>query len=569
MKKSQLLFLFLLMLAGKTYAQRAVTNWDAFTIEADTQLSDSLRQSCLRMWEYDTTSQQQMSAPFSGVIVTPEGHILTVAHTTIPGHIYQVNFYDGRTAIAQALGKINFPETPELPDVAMMKIITPGKWKAVVMGRSAYLDKGQFCMSIAYPESLNQPVPMLRKGNITTVKNEKGFIESTCLMEPGDSGGPMFDNMGRLIGMRSAIGIGEGENYDVPVDLYRKYWTALNQPVHYTKYPELTDSLPVPGIYRKSAVSLWGTTKEKALDLPGMTKYCVKINSEIKGTPVAVNGTVFKVDGRVVVVSKSSAVGASPVILYGKKPIKATIIARNKENDLVLLAPANAIKAGLSPKPKPDTITRFVGRLLLSPQTDTAVIQSVVGKEVFNLPKMYNTGFLGAAIAPDKTPLALTFVMPGSPAAEKGATPGDEIISINGVALSKPEDYGRELYKYWAGDTILITRRSHASEEGPSGTTVHYAAEVTDSVVLGKRPVPPVSHPAEMFRGGRSERRDGFQQVIAHDGILRPEQCGGPVFDAYGHFIGLNIARFSRTVSLALPASVVYDFINTHLPGRE
>lgn len=569
MKKSQLLFLFLLSLAGKTYAQRKIVDKSTLYWEAIALHNQPLRESSVRMWEYDTTTHQQMSAPFSGVVVTEEGHILTVAHTTTPGHIYQVNFYDGQIAIAQALGKINFPETPELPDVAMMKIITPGKWKSVTMGRSAFVEKGATCFSIAYPETVNQPSPMLRRGYITNVKNDKGFIESTCVMEPGDSGGPMFDEYGQLIGLRSAIGIDEKDNYDVPVDLYRKYWTALNKPVHYTKYPELTDSLSATPQRVISHIGFFGIPVKESVKPSELDAYCVKVTSQVDGKSFVINGTVFNVNGHSFVVSKSSVVGETPVISYKKKQIKAGIIARDRENDLVLLAPVKDIKTGLGQKK--DIDSTYYGMPLLSPQTDTLAVRSVLGLEPFNLPKMSSSGFLGAAIAPDKQPLVLTFVMPGSPAAGKGATPGDEIISINGVLLEKPEDYGRELYKYWPGDTIIIKRRQHATNTGgpsESGTT-HYAAEVNDSIILGKRPLPPIKHNAELFRGGKSDRRDGFKQVIAHDGILRPEQCGGPVFDPYGHFIGVNIARLSRTTTLTLPAGVVYDFIRQHLPGKE
>jgi serine protease Do len=563
MKRSQLLFLFLLLYAGNTYSQQR----SLLTENVLQRLSPLVSPASVRMWGYDTTTNQQTSAPFSGVVVTKAGYILTVAHTTTPGNTYSVNFPDGRTVIAQALGKINFPETPELPDVAMMKILTPGDYPVAAMGWSYDLQVNEPCFSIAYPETLNQPLPMMRAGRILNIKNNKGFIESTCMMEPGDSGGPLFDTDGRVIGLRSAIEVDEKKNYDVPIDLYRKYWTALTKPVHYTKYPEQVDSVPADPDKTYTGKEKQRNLRDQVMQPGYFDPYCVKIASMLQENSATINGVLFAVGDGAVVVSKSSAVGEQPVIFYRRKQVKATVLARDKENDLVLLQPATVLKGGLSIEP--DKFIFSVGAPLLSPQPDSPGIRSIFGKEAFSLPKMSSVGFLGAAIAPDMQPLLLTFVMPGSPAAEKGAAPGDEIISINGVTLNKPEDYGRELYRYWPGDTLNIKWRRNASNLDDAGNTVEFMTEFTDTIVLGKRQLPKATHPAELFSGGKSERRDGFQQVIAHDGILRPEQCGGPVFSIYGFFAGINIARFSRTVTLAIPPSVVYGFINANLPRKK
>ncbi|RYG20298.1 MAG: serine protease, partial [Chitinophagaceae bacterium] len=197
----------------------------------------------VRMWSFDIKLNQRTGNQFSGVVVTADGYILTAAHTTVPGKHYKVFFPDGKECIAIALGRIDNPTTPGMPDVGMMKITDQGVWPFAEMGYSYSLVAGQPCISIAYPETLDQKLPTLRLGKVAEVKNEYGFIRSTCKMEPGDSGGPLFDYHGRVIGLHSAIDVGEDQNFEIPVDLYRNYWTALQQQTTYLDFPKQKDSI--------------------------------------------------------------------------------------------------------------------------------------------------------------------------------------------------------------------------------------------------------------------------------------------------------------------------------------
>ena len=54
--------------------------------------------------------------------------------------------------------------------------------------------------------------------------------------------------------------------------------------------------------------------------------------------------------------------------------------------------------------------------------------------------------------------------------------------------------------------------------------------------------------------GNLSQRRTGFPSALQHDTVLRPEQCGGPLFDLNGKAVGINIARAGRAASYAIPA---------------
>lgn len=536
---------------GPAFAQKlSVKNIEA-TIH---QAVEKAYPACVRMWGIDTVSNQQMSAPFSGVVVTAQGHILTAAHTTEPGRTYKVMFANGKVAIGLALGKIEMADDRTVPDVAMMKIITPGTWPYAEMGYSAALQVNEPCISIAYPEGINQPQPVIRFGRITTIMNDRGFVQSTCIMEPGDSGGPLFDGMGRVIGLHSAINVPEDINFEIPVDHYRKYWTALQVAEKYNALPAIVDVVNTDPLAAniKSYKELENLRTSFAALETKLASNCLLIISKVKGNTQKIDGTLLSTGKGSFIVSKSSLVGESPVILIKGKQMTATVIARSRENDLVLLQTKETIKGGIAIKQvNTDTIAfKELGKFLVSPRADTASTISVLGSLQISVPKTLSMGFLGASVAFRKGPLQLNFVREGSPAANSDLQEGDEVISINNVIIDKPESYGPALQQYWPGDTITMSLKR-------AGSTY------TKHIVLADRPIIVGTHPAEIFNGGKSLRRDGFQKVFMHDAVLTPSQCGGPLFDAEGHFQGINIARFSRVGTLALPAHIVFEFVNT------
>jgi serine protease Do len=54
----------------------------------------------------------------------------------------------------------------------------------------------------------------------------------------------------------------------------------------------------------------------------------------------------------------------------------------------------------------------------------------------------------------------------------------------------------------------------------------------------------------------------GFGPVLAHDAIVWPDQCGGPVVDLDGDAVGLNIARYDRTATHALDPKTVMKAVD-------
>lgn len=504
----------------------------------------------VRMWGFDTTRNERTSAQFSGVVVTEDGYILTAAHTIQPGSTYKVFFPDGRTCIAGALGKIEVKETPGAPDVGMMKILTPGKWPYAEMGYSDSLIKGQTCLSISYPESLNQPLPTLRLGEIVVGKNEYGFIQSTCKMEPGDSGGPLFDQLGRVIGLHSAIDVSEEMNFEVPVNLYRKYWSALMLAETYT-------SLPLKGDLDASQKSV----VDKNVSTISSLHYSPKIKNGTYVVSSVVNGAILQVRAALlnvinasgkktqVLISKNSLLGEKAKIVVDGSEIGLTALARDKENDLVLLSLSAKLSGGLMLEDKGSKSTvNPLGTLLFTVKEDGTSLQSVAGSDTISLPKKVSMPYLGAMVAYNSSPAVFSLVKAESPSAFAGLEIGDELVSIDGRKVERSIDFMPVLSSYWPGDTIVL---SWTREGKP----------FSKPILLKAHNQGVSNHPAERFAGGKSDRRDGFRAVYTHDLALTPQMAGSAVVNSKGGFYGINIARFSRTTTLVVPAATVYKFV--------
>lgn len=511
----------------------------AQSLQADVQKTIAkVKPACVRLWGFDTIQQVRTSAQFSAVVVKG-GYVLTAAHVTIPGITYKVMFPDGRETIAVALGKIELADDKTRPDVALMKIVKGSNWPEAAIGNSDALVTGGACLSIAYPETLNLSQPTVRLGKVTEPLNSRGFIHSTCLMEPGDSGGPLFNLSGELIGLHSAIEVPEADNYDVPVNLYQKYWTALQESLVYHSWPDKVSTIQ-PAV-TKQMVAAW----PKAGNYEGS---CVKLSSTLNGHTQTVMAAVLVMKGQTVLVSKSSLIGDS-VVIAGKN-IPATIVARDKNTDQVLLRPAKKLKGGVIFNAINSNLQ--TGSILFAPLADTSAISGIVSGGRLDLPKTNSAGFLGATAMHNSSPAKICFIRGGSPAAARDIKTGDIVVKLNGNNIADAGAFAEGLAKLWPGDAVSVQLKR--------------GGEVIDhTVVLTYPPDIVHDHPAEHFAGGKSRRRDGFEGVYTTDLILRPEQCGGPVFDTQGHFCGLNMARYSRVNSVLLSADEVQRFVMTHL----
>ena len=157
----------------------------------------------------------------SGVIVSADGYVLTAGHVSgTPGKECTLIFADGKKVKGKTLGQ------NKGIDSGMIKIDGDTKWPFVEMGDSADLKKGQWVIATGHPGGYKPGrSPVVRLGRILDATSS--LIRTDCTLVGGDSGGPLFDMTGKVVGIHSRIGGTLQQNIHVPVDTYRETWDRL------------------------------------------------------------------------------------------------------------------------------------------------------------------------------------------------------------------------------------------------------------------------------------------------------------------------------------------------------
>ncbi len=159
----------------------------------------------------------------SGVIVSPDGLILTAAHVTMrPGARLSVVLPDGEKVIATALG------LDEKTDAGLAQLRDRKRvWPFVEVERDVgQVDVGGWCFALGHPGGWDEARgPVLRVGRV--LKQKANSLETDCVLMGGDSGGPLFDLRGRLIGIHSQILSERNQNVHVSMAPFLRSWDRL------------------------------------------------------------------------------------------------------------------------------------------------------------------------------------------------------------------------------------------------------------------------------------------------------------------------------------------------------
>lgn len=157
----------------------------------------------------------------SGVIVSKDGLIMTAAHVTGGTDTeFTVVFEDGREVKAKSLG-LNSDT-----DAALARIVEEGEYPFVEVDREDSVQLGDWVFALGHSGGFDKDRGVVaRVGRI--VRTASRTMQSDCNLIGGDSGGPLFDLNGKLVGIHSRVGDKLPENLHVPSAEFLKNWEKM------------------------------------------------------------------------------------------------------------------------------------------------------------------------------------------------------------------------------------------------------------------------------------------------------------------------------------------------------
>lgn len=177
--------------------------------------------------------EQQASG--SGVIISPDGYIVTCNHVVANADEIKITLANKKTYKASIVG------TDPSSDLAVIKI-DADNLPYIVYGNSDNAKLGQWVLAIGYPLNLDVSVTagiISAKARSIGINSQDGevknavesFIQTDAAVNPGNSGGALINTNGELIGITSAIasqtGYYSGVSYAIPVNIVKKIATDI------------------------------------------------------------------------------------------------------------------------------------------------------------------------------------------------------------------------------------------------------------------------------------------------------------------------------------------------------
>ncbi len=167
----------------------------------------------------------------SGFVVSPDGYILTNNHVGEDATKVEVNFNDGTRTAAEIVG------TDPNVDLALLKVDLKGRTlPSLPLGDSDKLRPGQWVIAIGNPFELSETVTV----GVISAKDRQvpigdtdaslvSFLQTDAAINFGNSGGPLLDAAGRVVGINTAInrgGLAEGIGFALPINMAK---SAMDQ----------------------------------------------------------------------------------------------------------------------------------------------------------------------------------------------------------------------------------------------------------------------------------------------------------------------------------------------------
>lgn len=390
----------------------------------------------------------------SGVIVSPDGYILTNSHVVRGADTIKVSLNDGREMTAKVVG--TDPET----DLAVIKVESKDL-PAITFANSDTVEVGDKVLAVGNPFGIGQTVTsgmVSGLGRATLGLEYEDFIQTDAAINPGNSGGALVDAQGRLIGINTAIlsrsGGFQGIGFAVPSNLARNVMEQL-----------VANGKVVRGYL---GVSIQDVTAELAQHFDLKERKGALVADVVPDSPA----------------DKAGVQSGDIVVKFNGKPVND---ARHLRLTVATVPPGEKVSAELLRDGK----TQKVEVEIKARPSDRSLARSGGWRGPGGgFGQDSDTGTLNGVGVDDLTPqnrrefdiprnirgALVTQVDPDSAAAEAGLQPGDVILEINrkpvrdaetAVRLTENPESKTTLLKVWSqrGTRYLVVDESEGGEE--------------------------------------------------------------------------------------------------------
>jgi serine protease Do len=354
----------------------------------------------------------------SGVIISPDGFILTNNHVAADAEEIKVKLYDGRELKAVRVG------TDQETDLAVIKVEARDLPYAK-LGDSEKLEQGEWVIALGSPFGLQQTMTagiVSATGRDLRQGTYDNYIQTDASINPGNSGGPLINLQGEVIGINTMIisqtGSSAGIGFAIPSNLASKIYAQLIKSGKVTRgYLGVTLKPVTPAV--ANAVGFTGTKGALVDDLAGDNVPAAKAGLRAGDVIVEFDGKPVQSAKQLIDVVADTPVGKTAQLKYVRDGKQETTSISLGERPSQIIA-RNSDPEGEAPD------RGLVGKLGIRASTVTP-----------DLAREYKLKIMTGVIVES--------VQPSSPAAEAGLTQGDVIHRINRTSVASQIELTRAL----------------------------------------------------------------------------------------------------------------------------
>ncbi len=373
----------------------------------------------------------------SGVIVSPEGYILTNNHVVDGATDIRVTLSDKREFKATVVG------TDPKTDIAVLKV-EGSNLPTVTIGDSSKVQVGDYALAIGNPFGVGQTVTMgivSAKGRSNLgIEDYEDFIQTDAPINPGNSGGALVNDRGELVGINTAIlshgsGGNEGIGFAVPVNLARQVMDQILKNGKVTRaYLGIIPQNVTPAIAKAMGQS----------EPRGVLVGDVSPNSPAQASGLERGDIILELNGKPV--ADANQLRMSISMMQPQATVKLNVVRNGDRREL-------SVKLGELPTPQEHAQVEKGG-------SDSAL----EGVTVDNL-DAETAQQLG--LPPNTAGVVVTDVSPASPYADSGLHRGDVIQEVNRQPIKNVAEFQKAMRKGGKEPLLLVNRH---------GSTMYLAA---------------------------------------------------------------------------------------------